>query len=136
MTPFKVTENTREAFTNGDCWALALAVRQLTGLPLVFSSPDPDGYDEDPEFLWDHVAVTLPDGTVLDVDGIEERERWADSWGSFDLLITADSELIDGLTNDQTRRYPNVNARALARRLLNHYNIPTTGRRHRDAVPI
>lgn len=131
---------TVEAFTEGDCWALALEIRRLTGYPLLFSTMFPGraaDYEMYPEdFPWDHVAVMLPDGNVLDVFGIASREAFSVRWGTKDSLTVSDSALVEKLTNDQVPRYFKPNPRATARRLLNHFNIPTTGRRHRDALPI
>jgi hypothetical protein len=135
MTPFKVTEYTREAFTTADCWALALEIRRLTGLSILFVSDDPDP-TEDRFFAWNHVAIQLPDGRILDVNGVSGSDDFAEIWETEQTLVTSDSPLISLLTRNMDRCYPNANARALARRLLNHYNIPTTGRRHRDALPV
>jgi hypothetical protein len=122
---------TVEAFTHGDCWRLAVEVRRLTGLPLIFANPLPEMQSD----YWEHVGALLPDDTVVDVNGITSREQWLAKWNSETGIITEDSETISELLSDQETEFPKANPRATARRLLNQFNIPTTGRRHRDALP-
>lgn len=65
------------AFTEGDCWALAIAVHKMTGWPLVLagtdSASDLDGYS--------HVMVRMPDGLLLDITGASTVEEVEATWG-------------------------------------------------------
>lgn len=137
MTTWSPRAATVEAFTCGDCWALAVEVRRLTGYPLVFVSPYAEDHDADLAlFGWEHVAVRLPDGNILDVLGPQPPHVWFPKWNAHAAYTTNDQDEIDYLLDGQTRAYPQANPRATARRILNHFNIPTTGRRHRDALPL
>lgn len=124
---------TVEAFTEGDCWALAIEIHRLTGYPIIFSSSYSRPRDV---FGWDHVAVVLPDNRILDVNGVTDSEDWCLRWNTNESIETTNPKEIADLTSDQSRRFLQANARATARRLTNHFNIPTTGRRHRDALPL
>jgi len=63
-------------FTKGQCHALALVLHDLTGFPLVGLGPV-DYHTKTP----DHVAVLLPAGTALDIQGPGAEERWQSSYG-------------------------------------------------------
>ena len=144
------TEETVDVYTNGDCWFLALELHRLTGFPMIFSASTwlidditgPEGYTEDwadSVFAWDHVGIELPDGRILDVNGPEDIEDWMCLWSTGDSISTADPDRIATLLKDDAggslkRLYPKHNARALARRMLNAFDIAFTGRRHRDAL--
>lgn len=63
-----------EAFTCGDCWALAIAIAREAALPIVTCSV-PGEPDE-----WCHVAVQTPDGKILDIQGVWEPAAWLAFW--------------------------------------------------------
>lgn len=136
--PFKAKPETVVAFTEGDCWHLAFELHRLTGYPMFFSSAweeQPTGY-----FQWDHVGLSVGETHVLDVNGLTDVEDWMLYWQTASSIETAKSDEISGLLCDDIggplkRRYPKHNSRALARRLINHYDIPNTGRRQRNALP-
>lgn len=81
------------AFTEGDCWALALSLNRMTGWPLIFL-----GREE-----WVHVLVKTPNGKWLDIHGENTpkqiRKYWCeDDW--FAETNRADAQLLiesDGL---------------------------------------
>lgn len=66
------------AFTCGDCWLLALALNKLNKkLTLVTISQDKKGD-------WCHVAVELPNGFIVDIEGIWRDKEWLERWhGSY-----------------------------------------------------
>ncbi len=68
-----------EAFTDGDCALLAVALHDLTGYPLVTASSELD------DRQWYHAGVLLPSGGVLDIRGVSSvtvwLEFWAKDWG-------------------------------------------------------
>lgn len=140
MTTWAPKEDTVDAFTCGDCWHLAWELHRLTGYPMIFSSSFLANYDSG-RFEWDHVAVVLPDGNIMDVNGVQTSEDWEDRWSTEEMIVTTSGEEISQLLTDDIgkplkRMYPTHNSRALARRLTNHFNIPNKGRRQRDAVPV
>jgi hypothetical protein len=131
---------TVKAYTEGDCWLLALELRRLTGFPMVFSVWTED-HSEIDEWDWDHVAVRLPDGRVMDVTGVKDEDVFRLEWRSKTLYDTDSSDVIrmllgplvdDNLEGDGEFR-TRAQARACARRMLNEFRIPFEGRRHRDA---
>lgn len=63
-----------EAFTKGDCWALALALHSETGWNIVTISESSD------PMWWSHVGVWTPAGTVLDIQGEWTAEEWFEQW--------------------------------------------------------
>jgi hypothetical protein len=104
---------------------------------MVFGSPYAEDHDTDLDLLgWEHVAVRLPDADILDVRGPQRPNVWFAQWNVRAVYTTNDQDEIDYLLDGQVRAYPQANPRATARRILNHFNIPTTGRRHRDALPL
>jgi len=72
-------EFTREeytAFTQGDCGRLALAIHDITGWGIVTIGPLED-LDR-----WPHVAVAMPNGKILDIDGEWDRAQFEHYWYS------------------------------------------------------
>lgn len=127
------TPRTVEIFTEGDCWLLALSLRRLAGIPLVFFMSDGC---EDLE-AWHHVAVLLPNGNVLDIEGVSTPNKWVDRWKDFDddicpgcesgddcfFYVTDDEdEIFDLLDGEQiVRRFSTGDPKRVARRLLDTY---------------
>lgn len=72
---FDFTENEVEAFTEGDCWELARNISLLFGYPVVTSTSKSDG------LAWYHAANRLPDGTIVDIEGIWSEYQWIANWG-------------------------------------------------------
>lgn len=71
-----------QAFTEGDCAHLAIAVKKLTGWDLIahYDSSDFENADEMP---WDHFAVILPSGEILDITGIHNEASFRQQWNLF-----------------------------------------------------
>ncbi|RSS87002.1 hypothetical protein EF903_17985 [Streptomyces sp. WAC05292] len=78
VTPGRLDDTAREAFTNGQCHALALALNEVTGWPTTaLLTSDCSGLDrmcaEDPDddcpCRIGHVVVTRPDGAHVDITG-------------------------------------------------------------------
>ena len=63
-----------EAFTCGDCWALAIEIGRLSAWTVVTIAHkgEPDE--------WRHVAVRTPEGMILDVQGAWELSEWGKFW--------------------------------------------------------
>lgn len=73
-TPFRsfgFDEDTTYIYSHGYCWDLALALEEATGLT--------------PVGVWGkgsihHVGVELPNGDIMDIDGVWNRKHWAGFW--------------------------------------------------------
>lgn len=80
------TEDELDAFSNGDCAHLAKALAKKTGGSLVVLSDDEDfelNLRVDPGLvLWDHMAVKLNDGRILDVNGLWREEDIVSKWST------------------------------------------------------
>lgn len=68
------------AFTQGDCWALALALHEATGWQLVAIGYS-DEWAQPLEYRsWEHVGVRRADGKVVDITGVHEEPEWLARW--------------------------------------------------------
>lgn len=92
--PDKVDHLTHEVFTCGDCWVLARTLHRKTGWDYIYASTENGG--------WAHVGVITPDGKVLDIEGLSDRERWSAQWGALSLLQTQEGifEEVDPMWDD------------------------------------
>jgi hypothetical protein len=85
--PFSFGDDAVEAFTTADCGYLAIAINAASGLPMVTIS------DDEPD-SWYHAGVRLPDGRILDIEGIWDPQDWMAHWdhvmggGGEDMQIT------------------------------------------------
>lgn len=77
IAKFDFSPEAVEAFTEGDCWLLAIKLNALTGLGIITASAS-DACDDS----WYHAANLLPDGTVIDIAGIWSAKEWLSHWGS------------------------------------------------------
>lgn len=69
---FQSPEIMREAFIYGDCWYLAQTMQAERGHPILTVSGV--------EWGWIHAGNLLPDGSVLDVEGIWDPKVWLSRW--------------------------------------------------------
>lgn len=67
-------ENIRTALTQGDCWLLAYEMFAQSFYPMAVNVCS-DDHD-----LWNHMGVFLPDGTVLDIDGVSTVAQWQEKY--------------------------------------------------------
>lgn len=78
------TDSELDCFSNGDCAHLAKALARKTGGSLVVLSDDPDfelNLRVDPQLIpWDHMAVRLKDGRILDVSGLWTEKDISKEW--------------------------------------------------------
>lgn len=79
--PHGFSDEAITAFTEGDCWALALSINKRTGWPIIFLCDESflDG-DEVPEDYWMHVLVKHPSGKWLDVHGLNTPKQMRKYW--------------------------------------------------------
>lgn len=66
----------REAFTEGDCWALAHELAKRTGWKVALVTEKRHAAD-----MWVHAAVRTPEGHLLDVRGVSTDSEMVDSFG-------------------------------------------------------
>ena len=90
LTPGVIDENAREAFTLGQCHALALGIHELTGWEMggLGWSCQECGCEEEgcyceADYLPGHVVVKDPDGNFVDVNGTPE-DHWGDDFRPLD----------------------------------------------------
>ena len=70
VIPGVIDDTARFAFTSGHCHALALAIHQHTGWPMLAMSGRFSAYRD-----LRHVVVQMPDGRWLDINGPQEPEE-------------------------------------------------------------
>lgn len=68
---FDFPEETVFDLTHGDCWFLAASLSKALNLPYATIYGD----DE-----IQHVGVELPDGNIVDIEGIWEPQEWENRW--------------------------------------------------------
>lgn len=107
-------ERTVEAYTEGDCWHLALVIHRRTGWPMVFARPMARSSDP---LYWEHAAILMPDGRVLDIMGTHVLESWAEQWGRGITIVGDTKALLERWLEDQERRFL-TDTYAVATRLL------------------
>lgn len=110
-----------EAFKNGQCHALALALHERTAWPIVSVGPDECVYDEDCDPSGDsagvcacqihHLAIRRPDGWIVDIEGPRPEPDFIE--GSTDpdnTLKPAPADRLDSIlrNTDGTWRTPNL----------------------------
>lgn len=80
VTPGLVDQAARQAYLNGQCAALAVALQELKGGQILAI-----GYDDSQERYedwqarpsWGHLGLQLEDGSVIDIEGISgDLESW------------------------------------------------------------
>lgn len=76
---FIFTQKEFDAFSNGDCDHLALEFHKKKGLDPVLVGKFYNG-----QWDWDHMASKLPDGRIIDIQGIWTREDFARNWNAED----------------------------------------------------
>lgn len=80
VTPGVIDDAAREAYMNGQCAALAVALSELKGGQIIAigyddSSEDYEQWEANPS--WGHVGFELEDGSILDIEG---NNKDLDSW--------------------------------------------------------
>jgi hypothetical protein len=68
---FSFPEETVFDLTHGDCWFLAASLSKATNLP--YATIYGDGEIQ-------HVGIELPDGRIVDIEGIWEPHDWETRW--------------------------------------------------------
>lgn len=101
-------------FTEGDCWALAVAIHDLTGWPLVAA-----GIGDDADW-WDHMLVETPNGKLMDIFGEKDSSVVEAEWGRLGPATreNAQGEMLD---KNQLSFVSNSVDRAIARYLVTRW---------------
>lgn len=86
---FDFDDSTVFEYTHGNCWYLALALQQKTGLPIVCVWGDD---------LMQHVGVELPNGDVVDIMGVWTSSAWGSYW--YDELDDCDEVYCGEISDD------------------------------------
>lgn len=68
---FGFDEEIVDYYTRGACWYLGLALHNKTGLPLAAIWADGTIH---------HVGVELPNGDIVDIDGVWRSNSWSAFW--------------------------------------------------------
>lgn len=71
-------EETRDTYTQGDCYLLALELQHLGLGELVAVMTPTTNYTRG---AWNHMAVRTPDGYILDADGLNEPGLTLSNYG-------------------------------------------------------
>jgi len=113
--PYEPSEGVIYAFTQGDCWRLALAMRDLTGLPLAFATPGLVLND-----YWVHVGLKVGE-KILDIKGLHSAADWGKEWvgDNGHVFYASSDEDVEALTGMQYSQFSTV--RAPAKKLLKRY---------------
>ena len=134
MRKYQPTPDTIEAFTCGDCWMLARAIHDISKWDMVLYNPYPH---RDLDY-WEHVAVRMPDGLILDIEGAHTEDdflqRWNENAADEDAYEYGEVIPLSGVdeweraTGDQVPAYADPEnawprARRVARRILADYGI-------------
>lgn len=109
----EIDDDAVDAFTRGQCHALALAIHERTELPLVGIWGWRDNRDDTPN----HVVVMLPDESLLDIEGPQAEKRWEGHIAPLDI-----QEVLD-LQNRDYRAPDMGTARRYAQAVLKQYGI-------------
>jgi hypothetical protein len=90
VTPGVIDDEADRVYTNGQCLALAVAMSEQTGWPVVVTRDDlGDEIDGEPYFTLRHALVQAPDGTLLDIRGEQ---------GTIEDVLDGDEPMGDGAT--------------------------------------
>lgn len=108
-----------EAFTDGDCWALATALRLKTGWDIVALGFESEAEMPPAKRGWEHMAVRRPDGLILDITGLHAAEDWLTGWNcgfERDTVVFTANE--PAYRRGVHRQFPEVRPAAIAEELL------------------
>lgn len=78
-----------ETFTEGDCWRLALMLRDFHDFPIAFFVSAEQGAGLTGETLWKHAFNILPDGRAIDITGVFTQDELMATWGKPGELVVA-----------------------------------------------
>lgn len=95
VVPGQRNDAARHAYLNGQCLALAVAISERTGWPVLTRTAELGDPHEPPLLI--HAYVQGPGGVLLDYTGGRDQEAEADSWEDEDGFEETPADLADGL---------------------------------------
>lgn len=123
LTLDQVNDDARHIFGWGACSFFAMALHELTGLPLaLFTAPEAQGGNwED----WSgHAAVALPDGNFLDITGVVSAAAISSRYGFEEIVeptILGWEDYLEAQFGDRTVADPFRALEPLELRMLRHH---------------
>ena len=78
-----LTDTDRRRYTNGECWALAYAVHEHAGWPIVAIGEEDQDLSDGVSIGWVHVVNRRPDGSLVDAAGAHEIYDLLDHYGDY-----------------------------------------------------
>lgn len=115
---FNFAADVIEAFTEGDCWALAEEVQKITGWDIVAIGFNGDGKVFPTERYWEHMANRRPDGLILDITGLHAKKSWLEGWNGGFVRNTVVFEANDESYRDEQVRCYSKSPRHWAKKLV------------------
>jgi len=112
---YEASADVIHAFTAGDCGYLALALNQLTGWSVVTITPVED------ENYWPHAAVQMPDGNIIDIEGIWTPDHFEAWWYSDEhdyRIYVRDVEWATASVQKRAPKFPDYDPIVYARKIL------------------
>ena len=117
LNQFGFTSDELNAFANGDCGYLALALNEITGWDVVIITP----IEAVATDFWYHMGVLMPDGRILDIKGAWDRDVFFDLWDSENYEVDIYDRDIEWATKSVQKRppkYPDYDPSFYARQIL------------------
>lgn len=92
-------------YTEGDCWAFALALHRMTGWPMTALGYADEASVSYEDRGWVHIVVRTPDDRLLDVRGLRDEDSCAREflWSNYAFFEVTARELLIDFEEDDTR---------------------------------
>lgn len=74
IKPVHFPQEVVAAFTDGDCWELASCIEGVLGTPVATVNVSSEMN------CWIHAGNILPDGNILDIEGVWSQTAWLSEW--------------------------------------------------------
>jgi len=117
LNQFGFTAEELNAFANGDCGYLALALNAATGWDIVVITPI-EAAETD---FWYHMGVRMPDGRILDIKGTWDTDTFHDLWDSETYEVAIYDHDVEWATESVHKRptkFPDYDAAVYAGHIL------------------
>lgn len=106
-----ITQDEQVAFTQGDCWMLAIEMQKRYSLPIAFFG-GAESNCKDEEVFWVHAFNTLPNGDYIDIMGVHTEKEMESDWndcvdsGHLNRFVHATSpKMVHAMVYDQIPAY-------------------------------
>ena len=120
LASFDFSDDVIEAFTEGDCWALAHEISALTGWGIfaVGGQYDYDSAETVADRGWDHMFVRHPSGYLVDIEGVHTDKAMVDYWFPQGHALVYESSDPGHLYNAGDRQFENIDPKTYAHRVI------------------